>query len=107
MCRRTVRTFGLHDCDSVFKILMYPSPHIYICICLRVCLLFFVSWISYISRTHLVLAVHVKLNIAACLKRLSLFQPCIKLAMRTSSAAGLIQAWRASIRHFPTHAAVI
>lgn len=30
MCRRTVRTLGLHDCDSVFKILMCPSPHIYI-----------------------------------------------------------------------------
>lgn len=28
-------------------------------------------------------------------------------AMRTPSTAGLIQAWRGSIRHFPAHGAVI
>ncbi len=67
MCRRTVRTLGLHDCDSVFKILMCPSPHIYICI--------FV-----VLQAHIRVALHFvdtssvcclfKLNIAACFKRL-------------------------------------
>lgn len=68
MCRRTVRTLGLHDCDSVFKILMCPSPHIYICIFVRVYLLCVVS--PYISRTHSVFAGHLKINIAASFKRL-------------------------------------
>lgn len=40
MCTRTVRTLGLHDCDSVFKILMYHSPHIYMCIFVRLYFLF-------------------------------------------------------------------
>lgn len=32
MRRRTVRTLGLHDCDSGFEIFMRPCPGVYICI---------------------------------------------------------------------------
>lgn len=40
MRRRTVRTLGLHGCDSGFKIFMRPSPRVYICIFLGVYLLY-------------------------------------------------------------------
>lgn len=40
MRRRTVRTLGLHDCDSVFEIFMRPCPGVYICIFLGVYLFY-------------------------------------------------------------------
>lgn len=45
MCSRTVRTLGLHDCDSVFKILMCPiSSYLYLYIFVRLYLLFHVAF---------------------------------------------------------------
>lgn len=83
MCRRTVRTLGLHDCDSVFKILMCPSPHIYICICVRLYLLLYTRVTLHFMRTFSLCCLY----IAACLSAL-FFIPAPEhreLGMRTAS----------------------